>query len=157
MKIKIFEGHHLLISFHQLYIHTLAVLPLLPSSIKVWGPYSYKLQKSSNFVRFYAPDYLYQYYQSTRMLYLDTDTYAIDDIGLMYFTTMVNHTSFASGIQNIKNCHFAKIFHLQHDVIRPLHIDPNSACLTASVLLIDINRLYIWHVIYNMLYITYYI
>jgi len=140
VKKKIFEGNNILIPFHQLYIHSFEGLPL-PTTIKVWGTYSYKLQKSSNFVRFYAPAYLHHHHQSTRLLYLDTDTYAVDDISSLYFTTvMVNNTSFAAGKQKLKNCNFGKIVHLEHERIHPLGIDPSADCITASVLLIDVDR-----------------
>lgn len=131
--------HEMLIHLDHILIHKIADI-YIPPIIKVWGKYSYKLSKKANFVRYYAPDYLYRKYNIDRMLYLDTDALALNDISTLYYTTSFtnSNSSFATGFQNKKSCNFGKIINVSDEYVKYLDINPTSHCITASVMLVDI-------------------
>eukprot|EP01031_Cornospumella_fuschlensis_P030160 gene30160-36434_t len=108
--------------------------------IKVWGrKHAQKLSQPANFIRFYAPALLKEISGAQRLLYLDTDSVAVGDIRPIYHVSLLSDHAIAAGLSE-DYCNIGKVLRVQHPQLLHLHLDRYQPCLTASVLMIDIER-----------------
>jgi len=90
---------------------------------------------AANYFRFYIADILAKKYEAQSFLYLDTDTYISRDMQELFRPPL---PLAAMGAQNLDKCSLGKMLLLNDERLKQVGIKEEDACLTASVMLVNI-------------------